>query len=327
MRWFVEVSTIGDSAAPARLCVDAAQWQSAFEEARRLLKDAGPLSKFSIEVLDDGYRAVNPAQRSRYVIRRAPEDAVLTDESSVRPSSIPPPEERRARAVASLVGTERATSSVTVPSDTVPPAPPAPSQQQPVARASTPEQPSEIAPMVTLPGPVSTEDSRPLRRRSEEASAESPLLYREVAYVVVPGLSRDAVERVLLQRFREVCAELEGKPVRKYVQLAIFDHEFDERPWSPPLATLTWKDWRGVPTIGFPAFGEAAPPPSSLPPRVPDWAASPSEPPSAPLQSRPGSSIPPSSDAVGVIPSVPIGPPGVPRPPASPKVESGSEDG
>jgi len=91
MRWFVEVSTIGDSAAPGRVCVEAAQWQAALESARRLLKDDSPLSKFSIEVLDEGYRAVNPALRTRYVVRRAPPNAVLTDSAHIRASSIPPP--------------------------------------------------------------------------------------------------------------------------------------------------------------------------------------------------------------------------------------------
>ncbi|HVJ14916.1 MAG TPA: hypothetical protein VM686_05725 [Polyangiaceae bacterium] len=318
MRWFVEISTIGDSAAPARLCVDAGQWQSAFEEARRLLKDAGPLSKFSIEVLDDGYRAVNPAQRTRYVIRRAPEAAALTDESSVRPSSIPPPGDWTDSAAARPL--PESAAALTVPSDTVPPAPPAPSQQQPLPRSAVAEQPAAVSLVAeSLPSPLETAASWLMRRRTEQATADSPLVYCELAYSVAPGVSRQDVERVLLQRFREVCAELEGQLVRKYVQLAIFDHDFEERPLRAPLATLAWKDWRGVPAIGFPAFGEAAPLPSSQPPRIPGWAGTPSEPPSAPLQSRPGSSIPPSSDSVRVIRSVPVHA-------ALPEIESGPEE-
>ncbi len=61
MRWFVEASGIGDSSASEKLCIEAKQWQSALQEARRLRGDPGPLSKFSIEVLDEGYRAVNSA--------------------------------------------------------------------------------------------------------------------------------------------------------------------------------------------------------------------------------------------------------------------------
>src|SRR5450432_1857972 len=81
MRWFVEVSRVGESSLTEKYCVEAKQWQAALQEARRLRGDTGALSKFSIELLDDGYRAVDPSLKVRYLIKSAPADAPLTDEA------------------------------------------------------------------------------------------------------------------------------------------------------------------------------------------------------------------------------------------------------
>ena len=78
MRWFVEVSRVGEGSSSERYCIEAKAWQTALQEARKLRGDSGPLSKFSIELLDDGYRAVNPVQKVRYVVNQAPADAALS---------------------------------------------------------------------------------------------------------------------------------------------------------------------------------------------------------------------------------------------------------
>lgn len=80
MRWFVEVSSLGsdETQSFAPLCVDAPQWQPALQKARLLRGDTGALANFSIEVLEDGYRAVDPQSRLRYLIRRAPDDTPLS---------------------------------------------------------------------------------------------------------------------------------------------------------------------------------------------------------------------------------------------------------
>src|SRR5258706_16226529 len=84
MRWFVEVSRVGETDSDAKYCVEAKQWQAALQEARKLRGDNGPLSKFSIELLDDGYRALDPKLKLRYVVAKAPLDAPLT---SIAPDS------------------------------------------------------------------------------------------------------------------------------------------------------------------------------------------------------------------------------------------------
>jgi hypothetical protein len=79
MRWFVEISSLGAKAGSHNvLCVEAPQWRHALQKARALRGDDGPLSNFSIDLLDDGYRAVDPASRLRYEVKRAPDDAPLS---------------------------------------------------------------------------------------------------------------------------------------------------------------------------------------------------------------------------------------------------------
>src|SRR5215207_2898716 len=82
MRWFVEVSRVGENSSGEKYCVEAKQWQAALQEARRLRGDSGPLSKFSIELLDDGYRAVDPKLKLRFMVAKAPKDAQLSSESA-----------------------------------------------------------------------------------------------------------------------------------------------------------------------------------------------------------------------------------------------------
>jgi hypothetical protein len=89
MRWFVEISSIGASSdPPIKMCVEAPQWQPALQKARAARGDEGPLSGFSIEVLEEGYRAVDPATRLRFFVRKAPDDEPLTTSA---PAATPAP--------------------------------------------------------------------------------------------------------------------------------------------------------------------------------------------------------------------------------------------
>lgn len=79
MRWFIEVSTVGSGETDTEYCVEAKQWQAALQQARKLRGEGGPLSAFSIELLDSGYRAVDKKQNLKYVVKKAPNDAPLND--------------------------------------------------------------------------------------------------------------------------------------------------------------------------------------------------------------------------------------------------------
>jgi len=399
MRWFVEVSRVGENSSDEKYCVEAKQWQAALQEARRLRGDSGPLSKFSIELLDDGYRAVDPKLKLRFLVAKAPQDAPLSTEAGARPDPahrngttvIAPSVAPVARSVpappVAPVGSVPAPPAAPVGSVSAPPvapvgsvsAPPvalvgsvsapklspsvspkaqpfavpsnpalAPTVQMPVQSAPAPADaprssavpafaahaepyagvpssalspnalpsaapaaakdksgsvipprregsvrppsvkpaagagasaiaipaapavPKDLSvpaqnltqpsPAMDMPAPASV-----LRKRQEEPSDESPITYREIAYVVEPGATRGSVEALLWASFRDISRELAQRPGQKFVQLAVFDHRFEKRPERPPLGTLAWKDWRGNPVLSFPFFDGTPPARASVP--------------------------------------------------------------
>jgi hypothetical protein len=249
MRWFVDISALpgqverqgpaGAAAAtvePARLCVEANEWQPALRAARALRGDDAPMSGFSIELLDDGYRAVDPSARVRYLIRRAPDNAPLSQPSGKRESARPP---------APTKGRE-----VAIPLDEKPPPPPPPKG------ASAPAVPPLVAHEV-------------FSHRDDAPTDEQPLRYRELVLIVAEGTPAEAVERLLREKLDELKASLASLPERKLVQLAVLERLASSgRPARRPVATLTWKDWReGAELTHYdPARARATMPPASIPP-------------------------------------------------------------
>ena len=138
-----------------------------------------------------------------------------------------------------------------------PPAPVAQSAQPPaqaqgaqhpaVAETSQPVA-AEAAPLSVRPLRSSPPEALPLAdllfQRSEDPSSSSPLTYREAAWAVPEGTSIAAAVRLLAGMFEGVKAALAGVKPGKLVYMAIFDHRFVGKPTRPPLATLTWKDWK-----------------------------------------------------------------------------------
>src|SRR5882762_4525600 len=97
MRWFVEVAPSSQSEAPEKWVVDAAQWQPALQAARSLRGEGAEMSGFSDELLEDGFRAVDPNTFVRYLVRRAPDGTPVSGPRSKPPareknggSSVPP---------------------------------------------------------------------------------------------------------------------------------------------------------------------------------------------------------------------------------------------
>ena len=88
MRWFVEVSSIGKTEKHS-YCLEADSWQRALQATRALRNDNGPMTGFSIELLDEGFSAVDPMSRLRYFVRRAADDAPLTADKGA-PKATPP---------------------------------------------------------------------------------------------------------------------------------------------------------------------------------------------------------------------------------------------
>ena len=381
MRWFVEVSRVGENGVADEYCVEAKQWQAALQEARKLRGDTGALSKFSIELLDRGYRAVDPSLKLRYLINEAPADAPLTGESSrkngnraeatggkprvteslapsayatslaptpfttslappatsspvPRPSSHAAPRPTSVVPARALSAEPPRAAQLVVPDDPVPPAPPVPGSaslppqslpsQSPPSQSPPSQSPPSQSPPPQSPPPQSLSPQSPppqslspqslslpplpprlpsfelVRQRAEEPRPDSPITYREFAYAVEPGRTRDEIEALLRDRYQATLATIEDRPPGKFVQLAVFDHVFKRRPERPPLATFAWKDWRGEPVLAFPGFGEEAMAPMSRVPAAPDSV--------APRSNGAATSVPPPAlrDSVPVVPMAPV---------------------
>jgi hypothetical protein len=89
-------------------------------------------------------------------------------------------------------------------------------------------------------------------KREQDATEALPMTYREYVYNVPPSTSEAAAETLLMTQLDFVRASLERVPAGKLVNLAAVDAPIDAKPAPPPLATLTWKDWRGAPVVSFP---------------------------------------------------------------------------
>ncbi len=278
MRWFVEVSHVGDDVEKLKYCVDASQWQAALQETRKLRGDSGALSRFSIELLDNGYRAVDPKAKVRYVVHKAPPDAPVTGDK---------PEKLAADA------------PVTSGPATVPPTSRSSAAPPPRSAAPLPKTARDAGAQKSYPVPDHLTGGTPptfqlLRKRKQEPTDRSPIAYREYAYATPADTTPAAAELLAWTRFREIAEELAQRPPGKFVQLAVFDHEFDARPLRPPLVTLAWKDWRGAPVVQFPGkkpsasgSASAAPSPASASPSAAP-SSGPSETIPAPEPPKPG---------------------------------------
>jgi len=367
MRWYVDISSIGPDKPTHRHCIEADQWQKALQGVRAKRGLDSPFGNFSIELLDDGYRAIDPLTRTRYVVQRAPDGANVTDEPTLLasgkppaesglPGATPPPRDsdpkagalaRAARPRPSARGAPAARTSErgrtrgkapSIPDDVVPrtsgsppqavaspavaapaaaspgsaspaaepqpvaaavpaqavaavdtpapptsPAPPRPSRPETTGQSSPPRpsHPVPSAPPVARPMQAETAFERMtgggafalptkpsptaevptevlpackvLSRRSEDPTPSSPLTYREMAMAVAETTSLRDAEAIARAQYEVVRNALAGAPKGKFIQLAVFDHEFSGKPKRVPIVTLAFKDWRDEePVIAFP---------------------------------------------------------------------------
>ncbi len=260
MRWSIEVSKLGAAAAPpiATLTLEADSWHGAVSAARRLRGEPAELARVSVEVGDDVMRLLDPGRGLDYAVRRGGEGLVIVPEPPSDATPAPLDDDRRA----------------------VPPPEPIentrPSFQSPLAPSSVPMAKIDIE--IATPPPPSSRDVVPHRevsRREEAPGGDTGIVYREVAYAVVPGTPEVDAALLLRNRLHAVLSEVEGETKGKFVNLAVFDHVFDTKPKRRPIATLTFKDWKSAePVIRYPlrdavSAGRPSAPsmPGILPPR------------------------------------------------------------
>jgi GAF domain-containing protein len=309
MRWVVEVAALGKSDKES-LFVEAESWQKALQAARAQRGDAAPMSGFSIELLDDGCRAVDPMSRLRYEVHKAREEDASAGARSqpARPVSqsaqaaAPSPAAAPAAAPASRKPAPAASPVRTAAA--VAPVPQAVAVSAPVViQAPAPGMGAvavAAAPRTDVAAPVVP--SQVIFKREQDPTDAMPLAYREYVFLVPPGTAEVLAETLLATQFELVRGSLERLPPGKLVNLGVFDIAFQGKPPIPPLATLAWKDWRGAPIIAFPRRAAPAAPAPAPAPYVPPQA------PVAPVI------VPQYAPAAAQVPPAPLMAPAFPAP-------------
>jgi hypothetical protein len=371
MRWLVEVSSLGKTDTQ-KFCVEAESWQRALQAARSQRGEDGPMSGFSIELLEEGYRAVDPLARVRFVVKKAPDDMpitpVLSKEASRGGAAVAPTAAAAPAPASSASGgavkapapAAKPVAAPAVPSSTVPISadatmpnlPPAPSSSSSVSGKKAAPRPGQSQPpppghknetMVFASSGDANVVDKPIERatppavgssipglppvklltsREQNPNDASPLTYREYAFAVPEGTAEESAAEVLRAQLRYVEAHIATAKTGKLVNLAAFDVEFTGKPPRAPIATLTWKDWKGEPILAFPRRSGA----QSKPPRPPSQnpgslgappASIPQAPPlpqniQPPVAAPPVAAVAAASVPQSVQPSFPLSPPGPP---------------
>jgi hypothetical protein len=116
------------------------------------------------------------------------------------------------------------------------------------SKADTADEPISVAkPVKVLPrlllAPL--EPVELLFERMHEPSDDSPILYRERAYLVDALQSDDDLEEHLEAELSRIRRDWRHRDASQFVQLSLYDHRFQGEPSFPPVATLSWKDWQG----------------------------------------------------------------------------------
>lgn len=294
MRWLVEVSSVGKTDLLQKICVEAESWQRALQAARAQRGEEGPMSGFSIELLEEGYRAVDPVARIRFVVKRTTEDTQLTAPPAKGTTKSSAPPAPVSSAPMSVKAPKAPVSSSPLGVDAAPKSiPPRPTG---AANSVPPKKPSAFPPAAVGTSTPGLPPVKLLSSREQDPSDASPLTYREYAFAVPPGTPDEVAANVLRAQLKLVDALLAGAKMGKLVNLAVFDVEFTGKPPAPPLATLAWKDWKGEPAVAFPRRGgtsNTVKPPAVVPSQapVPPTPSFPPGPPSSvprPLSSAPG---------------------------------------
>lgn len=212
MRFFVEVTPIGQSETQ-RYCVEAASWQVALQNTRTLRNDAGPISGFSIELTDEGCRAVDPMARLRFMVKQAPDSAPLTgDRLSDAPTKIQESPLFKEQVAAALAASAAAAGAQPPSAAAVSAAlgsAPAPSEkaEKPSEKVATSKKvPSRTIAYGSSGAIVTREPADRLKELASITVQEEPANVIPPAPITKPTLSSDGEARVLFHREQDPTA-------------------------------------------------------------------------------------------------------------------------
>jgi hypothetical protein len=103
-----------------------------------------------------------------------------------------------------------------------------------------------------------------LLERDEDPTPGNPLSYRERAYLLARGTTVPEAEAALRWKLSDLQKALQGRARGKLVNLAVFDHRWEDAPERPPVIVLQWRDWRTEVAVDYPAASRLSsdPPPA-----------------------------------------------------------------
>ncbi len=102
-----------------------------------------------------------------------------------------------------------------------------------------------------------------LHQRNEDPSDASPLTYRERSYALTGQVDDSVAEAIARERANALMRLLDDAPKGRFINVAVFDHEWIQQPRRPPVVTVALKDWQGEAIVERPAavHRASAPPP------------------------------------------------------------------
>jgi GAF domain len=166
--------------------------------------------------------------------------------------------------------------------------PPPPKLDRLLGARARPSRPSGLNPTAPRLVPAFTRDVDP--------TPQSPITYRERAYVLAPADQLVNLEGLMQAELIKLRGELAQAPRGQLIHLAAFIKPFQGTPSEPPVATLEWSDWRS--NAVFVSNAAEAPRDAMRP-------GSTSRPPSVPAEAPAHGEIPAPGSHVALIPRPP----------------------
>jgi hypothetical protein len=112
-----------------------------------------------------------------------------------------------------------------------------------------------VAPSTSQPPPA---DLIPLRARDTEPTEDAPIYYHERIYAAAPGIPLEQIEKLARAKLDDLRKSMAGGPRGQFHNLAVYDHEWKDKPERPALLVLQWKDWRDEVIASWPLADSAA---------------------------------------------------------------------
>ena len=118
------------------------------------------------------------------------------------------------------------------------------------------------------PAPPPLPQHRVFYQKDENPGEGSSIIYRERVISVTPSASKADVTALIQYYFESLRREMERIPGSKYINIAVYDHEFKGNPKGLSLAAVSWQDWKNqAPAIMYPKEESSAA--QARPPSVP----------------------------------------------------------